>query len=159
MITAVQAFEIAHDAITGKRCHNAPCNITIERDGDTYTVTFSSPVGTTPATPADSTRVLIEASSGTMREVRNAGKAEQNERPTGIISAKRALHVGLATLRESGALSDEHWTTTIILNGDKYYVTFPVPEATRRLSETADYALQVWVDSRTGDVVEVMHAS
>jgi hypothetical protein len=160
MISSAQAFEVAHDAIAGKRYHDAPCDIAIERDSSTYTVTFSSPtIPGAAATPSEPTRVLVDAISGSVREVRNAGQPERNARLAGLISGKRAIEVGLAALRESHAMYDEHWTTTAILHGGEYYVTFPVPEKSRAFTERADYALQVWVDSRTGDVIQVLHAS
>jgi hypothetical protein len=159
MIPAVRAFEVAHDAIAGKRCHDAPCDVVIEREGNTYTVTFAPPTGGARPTPGEPTRVLVDASSGKVREVRNAESTEPGTGRSGVISAKRALEVGLTALRESQAAYDERWTTTIILVGDRYEVTFPVPESDRAAPLRADYALQVWVDSRTGKVVEIMHAA
>jgi hypothetical protein len=158
MITAVRAFQIAHDAIAGKRCHNAPCDVAIERDGNTYTVAFSSPGDGVAAAPGDATRVQVDA-SGAVRDVRNARDPQPNARLARLIPATRALEIGFKALRESGVQYDDRWTTTIKLVGDRYHVTFPLPEEDRRAPLRSDYALLVGVDSRTGNVVELLGAS
>lgn len=159
MITAVRAFEIAHEVIAGKRCYDAPCDVTIERDSSAYTVTFSIPgAGGSPA-DSEPTRVLVDASSGSVRDIRNAREPERNARFSGMISAKRALEVGVATAREDRVEYDERWTTTVIMKGDKYQVTFPVPEEMRAASRRPSFAQQVWVDVRTGKVVGGLSAS
>ena len=77
----------------------------------------------------------------------------------GLISGKRALDQGFAILRESAAEYDERWTITVNLQRDKYSVSFPLPEATRAASRRPPYALQVWVNARTGEVAQIIHAS
>jgi hypothetical protein len=156
MITAVQAFEVAHRAIAGKRCHDAPCDVAIERAGDTYTVTFSVPAAPSPG--PEPTRVLVDAASGTVRELRGAAEPERDPRLAGTIPAARAVEVALRTAREHQITYDEHGTTTAVLVGDTYQVTLPVEE-TPELTEKADYALRVWVNGRTGEVVNVLGSS
>jgi len=163
MITSVRAFEVAHQAIEGKRYHDTPCDISIERVGPHYAVVFSNPkifAAGAPALEAQATRVVVDADSGTVREVLHAMAPERDPRLKGFISGKRAFDVGLASIRTVAATYDERWTITVVLHGDKYYVTFPVPEAARAAqTEGADYALQVRVDARTAAVVEIKHAS
>ncbi len=160
MVSAARALEVAHAAIAGKRCHDAPCDITIERGDDLYTVTFTSPgVAAAPATAGAATRVVVDAGAGVVREVRDATLPERDPRLAGLISGKRAFDVGLAAVRESGMEYDERWTTTVDLRGDRYAVTFPVPETTRAAPLRPDYAYQVWVDARTGKVIGRLAAS
>src|SRR6266853_1454312 len=153
MISSAQAFEGAHEAITGKQYHDVPCDIAIERNGALYTVTFSTPEGLGGASRPKPTRVIVDAMSGAVRDVRDASHPEGNPRLAGMISGKRALEAAVAAVKEYGVTYDERWTTTVRMVGDKYQVTFPVPEEERVASRRSPYAHQVWVDLRTGKVV------
>ncbi len=153
MIPAARAFAVAHEAISGKRCHDEPCSVTIERDEATYTVTFARPAGSAPG--AEPTRVMVDAESGELRGTRNAAERDRESGAPPFISAKRALEIGIADLRESMVTYDPNWTTTIELRGDRYVVTFPLPAAARaENADAGDFALQVSVDARSGAVLD-----
>src|SRR6266436_1767672 len=73
--------------------------------------------------------------------------------PEGLGGASRPKPTRVIVDAMSGAVRDERWTTTVRMVGDKYQVTFPVPEEERVASRRSPYAHQVWVDLRTGKVV------
>jgi hypothetical protein len=162
MITAVQAFEVAHRAIAGKPYSDAPCDVVIERAGDTYTVTFSPPAavaGTAAAaTPGETTRVLVAAASGTLREVHGATAPTHDQRLAGFITPARAFDVTIRRAQATGVTYDPHGTTSAVIEGDAYKVTLPTEEMPE-LTEKSDYALRVWVNARTGEITRVLGSS
>ena len=155
MISAARAFELAHQAIEGEPFHDAPCDVVIDRDADVYTVRFSPPGS---LAVEESTRVLVDALSAAVRQVLRA-ESHAEVGVDGRVSCRRALQVALATLHESGAEHDPNWTTTVELHGNVYHVTFPLPEQIRAVPRRPDFALQVLVGARNGEVMEVRHAS
>jgi hypothetical protein len=155
MISAEQAFQAAHRAVAGTPYEDGACDIAITRDAQKYMVAFTPPVR--PGTTAgDGLRVSVDAASGSVQSVDGAPPSTLQ---SGLISARRAFDIGLATIRKLAIPHDANWETTVVLKGDKYAVTFPLPEAGRVNSRRASYALQVWIDARTGDVTDIRHAS
>lgn len=156
MIPVAEAFRVALGAIAGTAYHDAPCDITIERTDRRYTVAFASPARPGTAAAAGP-RVVVDAESGAVVEVGDA--AAPPARLPGFIAGRRAMEIGDGTIRDMNIPHDEHWTTTVVLQGDRYDVTFPLPAARRVATRRADYALQVRIDARTGEVTDIRHAS
>lgn len=171
MITAVRAFEVAHAAIGGTRCHEAPCDVVIARQGDDYVVTLDppgegvapdapdAPAGVAPADEAARTRVVVDGGSGAVRDLRAAPAAPSEGRVAGMVSARRALEAAVAALAGARPEYDPHWTTTVLLRGARYEVTFPVAEPLRASPRRPDFAIQFWVDPRTAAIVGGLSAS
>jgi hypothetical protein len=160
MISSTKAFKIAHDAISGRRFYEAPCDIVIQRDGNRYSVLFSTPQAEVAADAAPiRTEVFVDAESGSVQDIHGASPADPASSSKGLISGRRALDLGVEQLVASGATYDERWTVTVALQGPVYMVTFPVPETARAATRRADFALQVWIDARSGKTVEIRHAS
>lgn len=155
MISADQAFQAAHRAVAGTPYEDGACDVAITREAGAYTVAFTPPVRPGTA-PGDGVRVSVDAGSGA---VLATGQAPAPVLPSGLIPARRAFEIGAATLKELDVPHDAHWETTVVLTAEKYAVTFPLPEADRVNPRRADYALQVWIDARSGEVTDIRHAS
>jgi hypothetical protein len=155
MISAEQAFQAAHRAVAGTPYDDGACDIAITRDAQRYVVAFTPPVRP-GATASDGVRISVDAASGSVQSVNGAPPSTLQP---GLISGRRAFDIGLATIRKLAIPHDANWETTVALKGDKYAVTFPLPEDRRVNPRRAPYALQVWIDARTGDVTDVRHAS
>jgi hypothetical protein len=157
MISAAEALERAHDAIAGRAFHDAPGDIVVTREGSRYTVVFSDPKDAAAAAEESvATRVIVDAESGNLIQVEDAGSGEANPGLRGFISARRAFDMGLRQLRDSSLNYDPNWTTTVVLKGGQYAVTFPPPATIRHFSEGPAYAFRVWMDARSGEVVELL---
>jgi hypothetical protein len=75
-----------------------------------------------------------------------------------FLSAKQAYDIAMEALRGFREY-DERGRLTVQLRGDVYYVTFPLIPITGGSSRSADFAIQVHVDARTGKVVKLLAAS
>ena len=153
MISAIQAFESAHAALAGSPFHEAAGDLVISRDNNRYTVLVAA--AGTGHTPADDTsaRVIVDAESGAVLQSRKPADTAFVAAAGARISVGRALEIGLKRLEESTLAYDPYWTTSVLLKGGSYVVTFPVPAHLREFSEGPDYAIQVTIDARSGVIV------
>jgi hypothetical protein len=159
MISAVQAFERAHTALAGTPFHEAPGDVVITRDAERYTVLFAAPGKGSAGAGDDSATVLVDAESGSVLEIRKPeGLAGAASTGGARVSARSALDIGLKRLVESTLAYDPNWTTSALLKGGRYVVTFPIPERLRAMSEQPDFAIEVTIDARTGDIVDARSA-
>jgi hypothetical protein len=163
MLTSPQALEIAYSAIKGSAEREKPGDIVVEFIQSKYRVRFFFVVS--------SERLLdhlLEVSVDP--ESRLAGKVEDKGRVAGLqqrsaeggwetfLSGKRAFDLSVEALKGFDNY-DKQGKLSIELRKSTYYVTFPVPHNEQPQPLAAAYAVQIWVDARSGKVLKVLVAS
>jgi hypothetical protein len=159
MILSEQAFHLAQDAIAGRPCHDSEGSVTVDRLEASYVVRFycSGPHGQLGHPGQESIRVSIDAHSGKVIQLEQRLKSRP-EVSTQLISPKRAYDEALRALGTFHEY-DKFGRLLIRLNGDRYEVTFPLPPEAAGGSRAPDYAMQVWIEAKSGTVLKVLTAS
>jgi hypothetical protein len=159
MITFHQALEAAWSAVKA----TGPGDIVVELQGSDYHGTFS--FATAVERRSDHVvEVVVNAESGRVSKLDDKGSVPALHGRSAadgwqkFIPAKRAYDIALGALAGFREY-DERGRLTVELRQDVYCVTFPLLITKDTGSRRADFAMQVYVDARTGKVLNLLGAS
>jgi hypothetical protein len=163
MLTSPQALEIAYSAIKDLPEHEKPGDIVVDVIQSNYRVRFFFVVSGDRLLD-HLLEVFVDPES------RRAAKVEDKGRVAGLqersaddswetfLSAKRAYDLSVAALHGFDHY-DKQGRLSVELRKSTYYVTFPLPRNEQSEPLVASYAVQIWVDARSGKVLKVLVAS
>lgn len=163
MVTSLNAFESGYAALQNFPDRDKPGDIAVELVGDHFRVQIFAVI--TPDRALDHLlEASVDAASGKVLKTedkgRVAGLPERSADPEwqSFQSARRAYDLALAAIRGFEDY-DKQGRLTVQLRKNIYYVTFPLPPDEHRGSRAPDFAMQVWLDARTGAVIKKLVAS
>jgi hypothetical protein len=162
-ITSRQALEVAYAAIEGHSNWAGPGDVIVQPQEKYFEVVFRFLAA--PSRNLDRlVRVRVDSSSGKAIKVEDQEQAEAPEdrrMPAeweNFITARQAYEIALKAM-DGFENYDKSGRLTILIRESIYYVTFPLLRRPGTGSRSADYAMQVLVDARSGTVRKVFTAS
>jgi hypothetical protein len=163
MITAGQALMIALTAAAGPNGKLDAGNAIVEQTGDSFTVSIVADAPTTLGARDSAAFVMIDKNTGNViaRKIVPLSdcKLPSPHPDSGLvpISVAMAYERALAAIPQ-GTKYDQYGRLTVTLDDNRYIVTFPlaVQSPTTR---GPSFAVQIWIDARTGANVGGLSAS
>jgi hypothetical protein len=160
-ISSHKALQIAYAAIADRPYSTRAGDIVVEQKHGQFGVTF--------VFLSDETRDVrgldvAVSDAGLVLAVSDISSLEKwQTEPVSLlfrsfISAKKAYDIALAALKGFEEY-DKRGRLTVDLHGGVYFVTFPLLHTPMQGSRAADYAVQVQLDARTGEVLKTLVAS
>lgn len=158
MIEVDQVIGIARRSASAAR---SVADIIVEPGADRYTVTltyfgaFEEQMTSGLVFAVDrQTGVVLETENVTLKNPFSAMEADF--RGVKLISGFQAYESAIEAIR-GYERQDKTGRTTVVLLSTRYEVT--LPEASELDARSADYAYQIWIDPRSGEVLKILVAS
>lgn len=163
MLTSLQVIDISYSAIKSLPYRDAPGDIVVELINSQFRVRFFFVIAEDRQLD-HLVEISVDPESGKVLKTEDKGRVaglQERSAERGwekFISGKTACDLAVTALQGFDHY-DKQGRLSVELRKDIYYITFPLIRKGGTGSLGADYAVQVWVDARSGKILKGLVAA